>query len=450
MASYNLSKVLYFASRDGGLHVGNKERKGTDLSTQVREATKSGLLRKVSPPENSKVGSYYSITDEGRTIMLGLQMGERQRMGKSIDGTAKVLTESLGRTMSMDSRVQLAGLLSLGAEGGITENDALKLGVGKKNQALRMMNRFNMLQTPSNNKGAWPKTLTPTGEALGQAFSVGYSPDSIKLTGVALVAQQLTKLFKSGDVLEFDHNAPPNLGGTGEEVQSLVVAGYLGQVGKDDAYQYYRPTEKGLEILRREELKERRMYGASETALFADRLQSAESFAPAIPTYGYGELVGGMDLGQYADKGRELALEAIGKESLSGLNDLHWDDAFDRGMSIEDAVHALRPVAAQLKMNSPSALKERHANILGVLKELQDRLGGDLENNQMVGELQKAVNGQYGYTLDKSYADHVVRGNPNKSVSDVPKVNIETLPRINIRSDEDPEYDFEKPALRPH
>jgi hypothetical protein len=450
MSSYNLSKVLYFASKSGGLHVSDKERRDTDLSTHVRGAKKQGLLGKVTPPNGAKAGSYYSITDEGNTILLGLQIGERLRMNKSVNDTAKKLSESLERTMPKENRVQLAGLLSLGAKGVITEEDAVKLGVGKKNTAIRMMNRFNMLQTSSDNKGAWPKALTSAGEALSQVFAVGSSPDAIKLTGDALVAHQLTQLFKHDNVLSFDHNAPPNIGGTGEEVQSLVVAGYLGRVATDDAYQYYKPTDKGLDVLRHEELKERRVYGALETGLFADRLQSVESTERTIPTYGYGELVAGMDFGQYSEKGQELALEAIGKESLSGLNDLHWDDAFDRGMSIEDAVNALRPVADQLKMNSPAALKERHTNVLNVLNELRGRLGGDLENNQMVGELQKSVKDQLGYTLDRSYADHMVRGNPKINVLNVSKVNIETLPKPKGNDGEEPEYNFEKPALRPH
>jgi hypothetical protein len=450
MASYNLSKVLYFASKSGGLHVSDKEQRDTDLSTHVRGAKKQGLLGKVTPPNGAKAGSYYSITDEGKTILLGLQIGERLRMNKSVNDTAKKLSESLERTMPKENRVQLAGLLSLGAKGVITEEDAVKLGVGKKNTAIRMMNRFNMLQTSSDNKGAWPKTLTSAGEALSQVFTVGSSPDAIKLTGDALVAHQLTQLFKHDDVLSFDHNAPPNIGGTGEEVQSLVVAGYLGRVATDDAYQYYRPTEKGLDVLRKEELKERLNYGASKTGLFADRLQSLESVTLSTPTYGYGEFVEGMDLSQYSARGQALALVAIGEESLSGLNDLHWDDAFDRGMSIDDAVNALRPVADQLKMNSPGALRERNASILNVLNEVQGRLGGDLENNQMVGELQKAVKEQLGYTLDSSYADHMVRGNPKKNALDVHKVNIETLPKVKDNDGEDPEYNFEKPALRPH
>ncbi|WP_289281523.1 hypothetical protein, partial [Methylophaga sp. UBA5088] len=68
---YTEEKVLYFASRDEGLHVDIAEDANTYLSRMVYRFKNEGLLERVAEDDS---GSYYTTTIKGEIKLLELQI----------------------------------------------------------------------------------------------------------------------------------------------------------------------------------------------------------------------------------------------------------------------------------------------------------------------------------------------------------------------------------------
>jgi len=76
---YNEPKVLYFASRDEGLHVDSNEQHDTDLSKLVSSLKRDGLIEKAASDDS---GSYYRTTKSGLMAHLRHQINYRKRNNK--------------------------------------------------------------------------------------------------------------------------------------------------------------------------------------------------------------------------------------------------------------------------------------------------------------------------------------------------------------------------------
>lgn len=87
---YTKEKVLYFASRDTGLHVDIDEKSGTTLSELVYEFMNKGLLERVAEDDS---GAYYKTTRKGEIKLLELQIAWRKANGKSTDEHERKLKE---------------------------------------------------------------------------------------------------------------------------------------------------------------------------------------------------------------------------------------------------------------------------------------------------------------------------------------------------------------------
>lgn len=87
---YTRDKVLYFASRDNGLHVDIDEHEWTDLATHVYELHKDKHIE-VAAKDDS--GTYYKITRRGRIHLLKMQIEWRSQNGKNVDEHWRQLRE---------------------------------------------------------------------------------------------------------------------------------------------------------------------------------------------------------------------------------------------------------------------------------------------------------------------------------------------------------------------
>jgi hypothetical protein len=88
---YTTEKVLYFASREEGLHVDIDESSRTDLSELVYKLLNQKMLERVAEDDS---GAYYKTTVKGEIRLTELQIEWRSSNGKPV-GNHKNYLEQL-------------------------------------------------------------------------------------------------------------------------------------------------------------------------------------------------------------------------------------------------------------------------------------------------------------------------------------------------------------------
>ena len=88
---YDLEKVLYLANREEGLHVRQKEPRGSDLLKHLDHCISKSYVQRI--PDKSTKDRFYGITHKGKVQLLKLKIKWRTAHDKPVRKEEQELEE---------------------------------------------------------------------------------------------------------------------------------------------------------------------------------------------------------------------------------------------------------------------------------------------------------------------------------------------------------------------
>jgi hypothetical protein len=378
MAYYSVSKVLYLAQKatdgEGGSEGLGFEAKGkdffksdskvsryaTDLEKILRAGVKGKILNRISDSPESHRSARFTITDLGRMELLAYQLGERHRLGKTVEEIGKRLDDGIKQYVRPERRKAIYALMKEASLNGIPQRNF----PGEEKQAMRFLNRHNWVENSQSGKS---KVLSRLGRVAFASLTPGVPGKNLKATSVvggdvpekrspaflmrgeekAISNEELTKTlmrsFSKEKYVTQEKDEPLSAVLTNAHKKGWVTVGV-----SDDDVHYLQLTEDGVSFLRNQEIASRQSIGIEDTSHLATDKLIAYKPASKIEVEKDRYFDPAMPLDEYASRGEELTKSLPdGDEVIEKINPLHWDEMHDKNRPLVDAV-------AMLKADFPS------------------------------------------------------------------------------------------------
>jgi hypothetical protein len=208
-------------------------------------------------------------------------------------------------------------------------------------------------------------------------------------------------LFVGRDMYNHDFEKPEVVFDDTMGIAQLVLNGFASEIGRDDAYIYYRQTIEGKRLVLDVDIALRKAAGLDPNISSIAHIK--HTFANDAPKT-FDET---MTLAQYRDAGVAVASKVLDADAFDGVNELHWDEHHAEQTPLFESVEMLIKSAPGLRRNSPRQLSIRHELISKIRDNILDECGG-LNKMRQAEELRNEVFNAMGIRLGTVQSEHFV------------------------------------------